>query len=181
MLDWRGHVKIVDFGLSKKLSKKTMMTHSFVGTDGYVSPEIMDRKGHNFTTDLYNLGVMLYDFLHARPPYSKFDPASGTYVPSRNSQLTFSNEISEDAKSLLRLLLDKNPNMRLGGEQQTRCLLYHPWFKSVRAALEAGDELKVPTSKDLSLNIFQSEDFIDEIDDLVDNLESKLLSLSRGL
>ena len=172
MLDWQGHVKLVDFGLSKKMKQKTMMTHSFVGSDGYVSPEVLERKGHNFTTDLYNLGVMLYDFLHGKPPFAKFDPVSKTYKSSRDVQLTFGEHISQEAVSLLTLLLDRNPDNRLGGEQQTRCLLYHPWFKSIKNKLQTEEVLVPPTTPDLSVNIFHSENFTDEIDDLIENLES---------
>jgi serine/threonine protein kinase/WD40 repeat protein len=71
--------KIIDFGIAKatdkELTEKTLFTqfHAFMGTPAYTSPEQMEMSGLDIDTrsDIYSLGVLLYELLAGRPP---FDP-----------------------------------------------------------------------------------------------------------
>ena len=71
--------KIIDFGIAKAiatpLTEKTLFTqlHSFLGTPAYTSPEQMEMSGLDVDTrsDIYSLGVLLYELLTGHPP---FDP-----------------------------------------------------------------------------------------------------------
>jgi serine/threonine protein kinase/WD40 repeat protein len=70
--------KIIDFGIAKatsgaRLTEKTLFTqfHAFVGTPVYTSPEQMEMSGLDVDTrsDVYSLGVLLYELLAGRPPF----------------------------------------------------------------------------------------------------------------
>ena len=71
--------KIIDFGIAKatgtRLTDKTLVTqfHAFIGTPAYTSPEQVEMSGLDVDTrsDIYSLGVLLYELLAGRPP---FDP-----------------------------------------------------------------------------------------------------------
>lgn len=82
LLDSRGHVKLTDFGLSKRLvSPRTgpgghsMQTvdMTFCGTPEYLSPEmILHRKhssGYGTMVDWWSLGIVCYELLIGRPPF----------------------------------------------------------------------------------------------------------------
>jgi serine/threonine protein kinase len=69
ILDEGGYIKITDFGLSKKETKKT---YTFCGTPEYLAPEIINQTGHDKAVDWWSLGALLFEMIAGKPPfYSK--------------------------------------------------------------------------------------------------------------
>lgn len=59
-------VKIADFGISKIASQ---YTNTFCGTPYYISPEIINRLPYSVKTDVWSLGVVLYELCTRRMPF----------------------------------------------------------------------------------------------------------------
>ena len=73
MVDGHGHLWITDFGLAMTDQDSSLtMTGDIVGTLRYMSPEQVSgrRHGLDHRTDIYSLGVTLYELLTRRPPFS---------------------------------------------------------------------------------------------------------------
>eukprot|EP00981_Chlorochromonas_danica_P000138 scaffold39_cov176-Ochromonas_danica.AAC.4 len=128
LLDSHGHVKLTDFGLSKRLQnpRKGPGGHSmqsvdmtFCGTPEYLSPEmILHRKqstGYGTMVDWWSLGIVCYELLIGRPPFFDRDfLCMCDKILYR--QLNFPAQrqvISLDAQSLVRALLCREPEKRL--------------------------------------------------------------------
>jgi hypothetical protein len=61
MIDAQGNVKIMDFGIARSMESLTRLTGSMVGTPAYMAPEQVAGKSVDYRTDIYSLGLMLYE------------------------------------------------------------------------------------------------------------------------
>lgn len=68
MIDLDGHIKLADFGLSKRLNGRER-TYSFCGSPEYMSPEMLKGEGHDYAVDFYSLGAILFEMLTGLPPF----------------------------------------------------------------------------------------------------------------
>lgn len=88
LLGNNGSVKVTDFGISKDLRTKEKntsltMTGTTVGTADYMSPEQTRNEELSPRSDLYSVGVLLYEMLMGVTPRGKFQPLSKARVPKK--------------------------------------------------------------------------------------------------
>jgi serine/threonine protein kinase len=74
MVTWEegrlGNVKIIDLGLAKGVTEDTLsIAGSFIGTPVYASPEQFAGFGTDIRSDLYSLGVTVWEMLSGKPPF----------------------------------------------------------------------------------------------------------------
>ena len=62
-------VKVADLGVSRQVSEDTVMLKTFYGTPLYLSPELVDSAQYNEKTDIWSLGIILYELAALRPPF----------------------------------------------------------------------------------------------------------------
>ena len=76
MLDLRGRIKIADFGIAmmNDLSRKLTSTGEFVGTPGYLSPEVCTGQTVDRRSDIFSLGIVLFELLAGRMPFTDESP-----------------------------------------------------------------------------------------------------------
>jgi serine/threonine protein kinase len=76
MVDANGNVKIMDFGIARSMEALTRMTGSMVGTPQYMAPEQVGGKAVDYRTDIYSLGLILYEMFTGTPAFEADNPVA---------------------------------------------------------------------------------------------------------
>ncbi|MFJ7996966.1 protein kinase [Streptomyces sp. NPDC096310] len=126
MITKRGVVKVMDFGIARAMqSGVTSMTQTgmVVGTPQYLSPEQALGRGVDARSDLYSVGIMLFQLLTGRLPFDADSPLAIAYAhvqeePGAPSGINRSLTPAMDA--LVARALKKNPNERFPSAEAMR-------------------------------------------------------------
>nr|XP_046273392.1 serine/threonine-protein kinase DCLK3 [Scatophagus argus] len=122
-------LKLGDFGLAMVVTEPVF---TICGTPTYVAPEILCETGYGIAVDVWALGVILYILLCGFPPFRSRDrDQEELFQLIKQGQLHFLSPywdpISEEARGLVRALLQPDPTVRLTAEQT----FLHPWVKAM--------------------------------------------------
>ena len=114
-------VKIIDLGLAKGVAEDTISTvGSFAGTPAYASPEQFAGLGTDIRSDLYSLGITLWEMLSGKPPFQ----GSAAELMGRHQHAVPPTEKLRNVPAaiiaLLQVLLAKDPGQRFQGPAQLR-------------------------------------------------------------
>ena len=141
--DLKGHKVIInqeddeDDDLDNMHAKPERRGMTFVGTAEYVSPEVLGDKPAGFGSDVWALGIMIYQMYYGKTPFKE----KTNYLIFRKIEQLKINfpeniAISEEAKDLINKILVKDPEKRLGAgepgsEYDIAHLKAHPYFKDI--------------------------------------------------
>ncbi|OEL18735.1 Protein kinase G11A [Dichanthelium oligosanthes] len=109
---------------------------SFVGTHEYLAPEIIKGEGHGSAVDWWTFGIFLYELLFGKTPFKGSGNRATLFnVVGQPLRFPESPIVSFSARDLIRGLLVKDPQHRLGYKRGTTEIKQHPFFEGVNWAL----------------------------------------------
>ena len=165
-LDGAGYLRLFDFG-SAKVLPGDCTSNTMCGTPEYLSPEMITSKGHGRGTDVWSLGILLYELLTRKTPFHHPN-SSMIYQQIMDSdeilRVSFCKGFDPDACNLIRALLVVNPHMRLGMLRNGIDDMWaHPFFvKHDLSAENVGRKRKVAPYKPLDVSLQRTE-----LDDII--------------
>lgn len=105
--------------------------NSSTGTPEYLAPEVLEDNDYGRAVDWWGVGVVMYEMICGRLPFYNRDH-DVLFTLIMVEEVKFPRNISNDAKSLLSALLEKNPQKRLGGgPDDVKEIMAHPFFASI--------------------------------------------------
>jgi eukaryotic-like serine/threonine-protein kinase len=157
-----GDVKVTDFGIARAVNTEESLTQTgaVMGTAAYFSPEQAEGKGVDARSDIYSLGVVLYEMAAGRPPFTGDSPVAVASkhvrdVPALPREVNPAVPLALEA--VVMKAMAKNPDDRYANAEELRADLLRfadgrpveaadPGVTSVMAAV--GITEAVPTTTD---------------------------------
>lgn len=112
MITTRGMVKITDFGILHHEEMNYTPTGAVIGTPRYMSPEQVQGLKVDGRSDIYAMGILLYEMLTSTPPFISGDIAFQQVNTTPPSPRTICPLISEAMQHIILKCLEKNPENR---------------------------------------------------------------------
>lgn len=132
LLDKDGHVRLADYGLCKVgVKPPNGVASTFCGTPDYLAPEIIQGHHYNHSVDWWSFGVLLYEMLIGQSPFNGSDEDE-LFWSICHEQAYYPRFITKEALGLLKLLLEKSPEKRLGmPECEAGDICEQPFYKPI--------------------------------------------------
>uniref|UniRef100_A0A8C1S0J2 protein kinase C n=1 Tax=Cyprinus carpio TaxID=7962 RepID=A0A8C1S0J2_CYPCA len=131
LLDTEGFVKIADFGLCKEGMGYQDRTSTFCGTPEFLAPEVLTETSYTRAVDWWGLGVLIFEMLVGESPFPG-DDEEEVFDSIVNDEVRYPRFLSTEAISIMRRLLRRNPERRLGaGERDAEDVKKHLFFRNI--------------------------------------------------
>ena len=116
IVTYENQIKVMDFGIARTAGGSAMtQTGTIMGTAQYISPEQAQGRAADPRSDLYSLGVVLYEMLTGRVPFDGDNPVSIAYKHVREDPLPpsmINPDVSPGLEAVVMKALAKNPQNR---------------------------------------------------------------------
>ena len=171
-------LKIIDFGLGN-MYKKGQLLKTGCGSPCYIPPEMIKEEGYNAEkSDIWSAGIILYLMLCGHLPFYEEDNQL-MYDKIIKGDYNISNFLSDEAKDIIKKILEVDPKKRLSFEE----IKEHPWFNIIdkKYMMYKGidiDDNIIPIDEDI---VEQMEQFgIDKIEtrfNILKNYHNKITTI----
>lgn len=131
MITFDNKIKLIDFGICKQIvtlgsqDKGLTATGVFMGKVNYAAPELVlgDVKSQNYTTDIYAMGVLLYQLITGHLPFSGTD--QDVLAANLRKSFPMKDVKRSDIKRIIQKATEKPQNKRYGSVAEMRVALEH--------------------------------------------------------
>ncbi|CAH1271533.1 PKN2 [Branchiostoma lanceolatum] len=131
LLDSEGFLKIADFGLCKEGMAYGDRTSTFCGTPEFLAPEVLTETSYTRAVDWWGLGVLIFEMLVGESPFPG-DDEEEVFDSIVNDDVRYPRFLSTEAIAVMRRLLRRNPERRLGStERDAEDVKKQPFFRNV--------------------------------------------------
>eukprot|EP01134_Creolimax_fragrantissima_P002052 CFRG2052T1 len=127
LMDASGHLALADFNVATFIPNKGRLV-SRAGTRPYMSPEMVKKEGYDTGTDWWSLGVTMYEFLTGESPF-RGNSVEEAIELICHKQLQWPNLTDPDCLDMLKGLLNRDPQQRLGSPGHLDELKNHAFFQ----------------------------------------------------
>ena len=129
VFDENGYLRITDFGIAKKYTVNNKKDTS--GTVGYLAPEVLCNRNHNFSIDYYAVGIITYELAYGHRPYiGKTKHEVKQLILTKQAHIDYDdlpNGYENEAADFINKLIQRNPKNRLG-KDSIKEVIGHPWL-----------------------------------------------------
>jgi len=113
-------IKLIDFSSCEIFSELKQEANRRIGTPSYVSPEVINGENYSYECDIWSLGILMFFLLSGKLPFDGITP-NDIFNSIKSKKISFNeriwNDISLEAKNLIKCMLIKDKNKRININQ----------------------------------------------------------------
>jgi serine/threonine protein kinase/Tfp pilus assembly protein PilF len=163
MIDKQGDAKIMDFGIAQTMKTKGITGHGMmIGTPNYMSPEQTEAKEVDQRSDIYSLGIIIYEMVTGQLPFEGETPLAVAMQHKRETPKDpkeLNPQISDDLSGVILKCLEKDKENRFQNTSNIRAKL-----EKIEQGLPTTDRIdprkKSLTSKEITVQFSMKKIFI---------------------
>ncbi|KAA8496025.1 Flippase kinase 1 [Porphyridium purpureum] len=143
--------------------------NSFVGTEEYIAPEVVQGTSQTASVDWWTLGILIYEMIFGTTPF-KGASQDATFASILKGVINFPADVScsKEGKDIIKRLLTKDSTKRLGGAGQGSSeIIKHKWFAKLDFALLRNLEPPIRPVIHDPLDMSQYKALKDDKDDMI--------------
>lgn len=160
IIDKDGYLKITNFKMCQLFNMKNSCA-LMEETSEFLAPEVILTNKCSKESDWWSYGVILYQLLFGLPPFfSNDDKKLREQIVKNELKFPKNSKVSQNAKDLLRLLLNKSCKERLGNQNGFDYIKRHSFFQNINFNDIINKKIK-PSYKPFTGHILQNIDNID--------------------
>jgi len=126
LMNSSGVVKLTDFGISRSLENNQIYSKTFVGSRSYMSPERITGKKYSYSSDIWSVGLVIYELATGKEPYGEGDDflTQITKIVENDEPRLDNNIFSKELCDFIEKTVKKEQENRADVDE----LLNHPWI-----------------------------------------------------
>lgn len=109
-------IKLIDFNFAREL-RDHELTNTLCGTPMYMSPEMIEKKDYSIKSDLWSVGVILYEMVYGQTPYHSAQNIIDLIDKIKNTPIKYTTRVSKDINMLIQRLLVVNVKNRMSWDE----------------------------------------------------------------
>jgi len=122
-------LKLADFGFAKRYESPIDLHDTICGSPMYMAPEIMNNGSYGSQTDIWSIGLILYEMLYGKHPYEDCKDIDDLKNVVRSRNIDFQNAtVSNECLNLLKDMLEKDSKKRIGWKD----LFDNKWVNNIQ-------------------------------------------------
>lgn len=126
ILNTTGDIKLIDFGFARVFGENSNLASTFAGTHNYMSPEIIQGKKYSYASDIWSLGVILYELITLKRPFDNRNSIELLKSICSEEPPNITGNYSHELLIILQAMLFKDPFSRI----ELTKIIKHPMLES---------------------------------------------------
>ncbi|RTG90693.1 lysophospholipase III [Schistosoma bovis] len=149
-----GNIKVGDFGISRSLATTEELATTFIGTPYYMSPEVLKYEGYNNKSDIWSIGIILYELCTQRRAFTGTNLMRVMWQVINDPCPQLPEIYSKELQEVLELMLKKTPQERPSASELLQSNAVHSYLRSI----ENAEKFSIQLNEEIEENVEHSED-----------------------